>query len=861
MGALKVIFAALALAFTLSLMPPLPAQVTFPVIKTLTVGSRPYGLVVSPDGSHVYIANSGSNNLSVIDTATNQVEPTPIPTGVNPVDVRITPDSQTLYVVDGLQTNGTLSVIQASTGALIQTIAGLGNFPQSLGITPNGGLIYVTNSSSGTVSVIDTAKNQVVGAPINLGPNYPLAVVFTPNGRHAYVVNALSNNVSIIATATNTVVGTPIPVGALPDGISISPDGKKAYVENYGTNGTGTTISVINIAKGQVTKTLTVGPGPSQSAITPDGNYLLVPIQGSPSAPGNTVTIISTLTDAVIADSIPVGNGPVYVAITPDGRYAYVTNQTDGTVSIIDITRLTAPYTFTDLGSFGGDYSYAYGINNEGVVVGRASDSKTDFYGFHYVNGKLKNLGVPKTDKQSNYSSAYGINNSDVAVGDYAPGHLAKDQYDTDPNVLYHACVFDNRGVTDLGTLGTISVGLSINDQGWVVGSSRLQGEVGNPQNPPITHAFLFRAGNGLQDLGTLGGANSQANGIDNAGIIVGTSQTATGNYIPFWTVATLGRLFQLPTLPGGSQGDANGVGTAVGNISVVGDSQIANGNYHAVRWSLFTGNGFPINDLGTLPGFDNGRATAVNSTEQIVGYANQNSGNDSYYFDSTERAFLIENELMRNLNDLTIGSPTGWILRVATAINDYGQIVGFGTTSRGTNHAFLLNPTRPSIALGAFTQLSFEVGYFLKGLSYSLFLPLTDGAVVSNEQPTLSILYGEATGNQQVIAGFSAPNATSEFAITPTADRFVLRAGGDKFVLQASFNPQDPYVIQTGASNMRLMWVTPTGTLENAVLANTGNSRPRFKLGAFDPKTDFHLGTYGVDPANNTVWAVLNHS
>jgi len=79
--------------------------------------------------------------------------------------------------------------------------------------------------------------------------------------------------------------------------------------------------------------------------------------------------------------------------------------------------------------------------------------------------------------------------------------------------------------------------------------------------------------------------------------------------------------------------------------------------------------------------------------------------------------------------------------------------------------------------------------------------------------------------------------------------------------VLQESFNPQYPYVIQTGLSNMRLMWFNPTTqTLENAVLANTGNSKPHVKQGAFDPKTDFHLGRYGVDPTNNVVWTVLNH-
>jgi YVTN family beta-propeller protein/probable HAF family extracellular repeat protein len=866
----KTVFSTLALGWTLGLLPPLMAQDLFPVVQTLTVGSKPYGLTVSPDGSHVYVANSGSNNLSVIDTATNQIQQAPIPAGVNPVDVRTTPDGQRLYVVNGLQTNGTLSVIQASTGALIQTIPGLGNFPQALAISPNGSLLYVANAASNTVSVVDSATNQVVGAAINLGQTYPLAVAFTPNGKHAYVVNAVSNSVSVIATSTSSLVGSPIPVGPLPDGISITPDGKKAYVENWGTNGTGTTISVINIAKGQVTKTITVGPGPSQSAITPDGNYLLVPIQGSPAAPGKTITIISTQTDSVIADSIPVGNLAAYVAITPDGRYAYVTNQADGTVSVIDISLLIAPYIFTDLGSFAGDYSYAYSINNQSVVVGQASDPKTDFYAFRFANGKLHNLRVPKTDKQSNYSSAYGINDSDVAVGDYSVGHLAKDQYDTDPNVLYHACQFANGSVTDLGTLGTISYALSINDAGWIVGGSRLQGEVGNPQNPPVAHAFLFQPGNsGLMDLGTLGGSFSQANHIDNVGVIVGTSQTATGSYVPFWTEATSIGLAvpvsQLPTLTGGAQGDARGSAFELVNDTtmVVGDSQTASGTYHAVQWSLFT-SGLPIKDLGTLPGFDSSRATAINLSAQIVGYCYQSSGNGSYFFDSTQRAFLVENELMRNLNDLTIGLPAGWILRVATAINDYGQIVGFGTTSNGTNHAFLLSPTRPNILVGTFpaSQLTYESAYFLQGLQFSFFRPLTDNVVVSNEQPKVSILDGTAKANRSVFAAFFSPGAPLPgFAITQTDRRlFIAGAGGDTYVLQESFNPQDPFVIQTGVANVRLLYFDPTtGMTQNAVLANTGNSRPLFKLGAFDPKTDFHLGTYGVDPVNNVVWAVLN--
>ncbi len=36
------------------------------VVNTVPVGTRPQGIAVSPDGSHVYVANSGSNTVSVI---------------------------------------------------------------------------------------------------------------------------------------------------------------------------------------------------------------------------------------------------------------------------------------------------------------------------------------------------------------------------------------------------------------------------------------------------------------------------------------------------------------------------------------------------------------------------------------------------------------------------------------------------------------------------------------------------------------------------------------------------------------------------------------------------------------------------
>jgi len=88
---------------------------------------------------------------------------------------------------------------------------------------------YVANYLSNSVSVIDTATNQTVGAPITVGTG-PSALAITPNGQRAYVANFGSNSVSVIDTATNSVVGAPITVGTNPIAIAITPNGQTAYV-------------------------------------------------------------------------------------------------------------------------------------------------------------------------------------------------------------------------------------------------------------------------------------------------------------------------------------------------------------------------------------------------------------------------------------------------------------------------------------------------------------------------------------------------------------------------------------------------------------------------------------------------------
>ena len=76
----------------------------------------------------------------------------------------------------------------------------------------------MANQGSNNVTVIDTASNTVVGAPIAVWSQLT-GIAVNPSGSRAYVAG--SNNVTVIDTATNTVVGVAIAVGSAPQGIAV----------------------------------------------------------------------------------------------------------------------------------------------------------------------------------------------------------------------------------------------------------------------------------------------------------------------------------------------------------------------------------------------------------------------------------------------------------------------------------------------------------------------------------------------------------------------------------------------------------------------------------------------------------------
>lgn len=218
--------------------------------------------------------------------------------------------------------------------------------------------------------------------------------------------------------------------------------------------------------------------------------------------------------------------------------------------------------------------------------------------------------------------------------------------------------------ITDLGILsGTGSWANSINASGQVVGyANTAAGEF-------AYRAFLY-SGSTMTDLGTLGGRDSAAHGINDSGQIVGWAATHDSYHAFLYSGSTM---IDLGAFVYNGDSYAWGI-NASGQI--VGWS---NSNY---GYRAFLYSGSKMIDLGTLGG-TNSFANGINDSGQVVGEADIAAGGP--------HAFLCSGSTMIDLNTL-IDPASDWTLESATAINDSGQIVGYGYRG-GQDHAFLLDP------------------------------------------------------------------------------------------------------------------------------------------------------------------------
>jgi gliding motility-associated-like protein len=251
------------------------------VVATIPVGSYPWGIVVSPDGSRVYNTNFNNSTISVINTATNSVIGI-LAAGPNPYCVAISPDGERLYVTNYYSNR--VTVINISTGAVIATI-NTGTDPRYVTVSPDGSKVYVSNSGSNSISVINTATNTLSNT-IAVG-TYPEAIVLSLDGSRLYVQNSGSSTVSVINTTTSSIIAS-IPTSRGGHGAALSRDGTRLYVTNSNLH----EVTVINTLTNSVLTTVYAGDFPRSV-----GNFII----GSSGCNSITftITVNPTLTPAI----------------------------------------------------------------------------------------------------------------------------------------------------------------------------------------------------------------------------------------------------------------------------------------------------------------------------------------------------------------------------------------------------------------------------------------------------------------------------------------------------------------------------------------------------------------------------------
>ena len=353
-------------------------------------------------------------------------------------------------------------------------------------------------------------------------------------------------------------------------------------------------------------------------------------------------------------------------------------------------------YSVKDVGVLEGKkMSSSAALSNNGQVAGVSFSEGADTSAFLAVPGKdyIQDLG----DSES-VSRAYAMNELGMVVGTSTFGGTAFRP--NGPSPFNHAALFANGSTYDLGSLnpGEFSRAEGINNQGQVVGFS------GANEDGIGGRAFLWKAGAGMVDMGTLGGAYAQATAINESGFVTGNSAyTENSKDVHAFLVRADSQvdISVKPMMDLGTLGGPVSYGTALNaNNHVVGYSSTKDGRTHA-----FFYNGKMI-DLGSLgektPQSDQSVALGVNSADQVVGYSYLPVINQlgermaGVTYPAQQVAFLATNGVMRDLNSLIGDAAKQYLLLSAVAINEGGEIlVNAQDYNSGAFHALVLSPSR----------------------------------------------------------------------------------------------------------------------------------------------------------------------
>ncbi|MBI2909456.1 MAG: YncE family protein [Chloroflexi bacterium] len=296
-------------------------------VKTIVLGTFDPGLALDATNGRLYAANFPADAVSVIALAGRTVETSWL-SGPGPWAVAVDPAVKQLYSLN--YEEGTMSILDTTTGQ-VKGKVNVGPLPLAVTVNPATRMVYVTSTSNNTLTVLNGATNSVA-ATLTLGSK-PVGIAIDQTAGRIYVANQLAGTISVIDAAANVVIATwTLPTGFNNVwGLAVDPTLRRLYATlPPNLIGDFTGLAVLNADTGAL---ITQIPTPGRAAlvaVNPVTHQVFMTDSSN-----NTVSIIDGASNTTVA-TVTVGNSPNSVVVDQNTGLAYVGNAADGTVSVIE---------------------------------------------------------------------------------------------------------------------------------------------------------------------------------------------------------------------------------------------------------------------------------------------------------------------------------------------------------------------------------------------------------------------------------------------------------------------------------------------------------------------------------------------
>jgi len=232
---------------------------TLKAVGTLPSGEDPETFAMNPSGDQLYVSNEDDSLITVIDINTAKAIKT-IPVGVEPEPITVSPDEK--WVASASEATNMVHWINRET-LTVEDNTLVDSRPRGLSFSANSQRLWVSSEMGGTITVLDannhskikTIKFDIPGIKPEL--IQPVGVIVDKKNQWALVALGPANRVALI-NAQSLEVEKYFLVGQRVWNLAFSPDQKRVYT----TNGVSNDLSVIDLDLMKVTKSIAVGRYP-----------------------------------------------------------------------------------------------------------------------------------------------------------------------------------------------------------------------------------------------------------------------------------------------------------------------------------------------------------------------------------------------------------------------------------------------------------------------------------------------------------------------------------------------------------------------------------------------------------------------